>query len=57
MKHKDPEETKHHFPNIYAKCLSIGIDITKEYIPMALCAHYMCGGIKLDSKIYFFNIL
>ena len=46
--HKDPEETKHHFPNIYAKCLSIGIDITKQYIPVAPCAHYMCGGIKVD---------
>jgi len=46
--HKDPEETKHHFPNIYAKCLSIGIDITKEYIPVAPCAHYLCGGIKVD---------
>ena len=31
--HKDPEETKRHFPNIYKKCLSIGIDITKDYIP------------------------
>jgi L-aspartate oxidase len=46
--HKDPEETKHHFPNIYAKCLSIGIDITKEYIPVVPCAHYMCGGIQVD---------
>ena len=46
--HKDPEQTKHHFPNIYAKCLSIGIDITKEYIPVAPCAHYMCGGIKVN---------
>ena len=46
--HKDPEETKHHFPNIYAKCLSIGIDITKEYIPVCPSAHYMCGGIKVD---------
>ena len=46
--HKDPEETKKHFPNIYAKCLSIGIDITKDYIPVSPCAHYMCGGIKVD---------
>ena len=46
--HKDPEETKHHFPNIYQKCLSIGIDITKEYIPVCPCAHYLCGGILVD---------
>ena len=46
--HKNPEETKHHFPNIYAKCLSIGIDITTEFIPVAPSAHYMCGGIKVD---------
>ena len=46
--HKDPEETKHHFPNIYQKCLSIGIDITKEMIPVRPAAHYMCGGIKVD---------
>ena len=46
--HKDPEETKHHFPNIYQKCLSIGIDITRQYIPVAPWAHYLCGGIKVD---------
>ena len=46
--HKDPEETKRHFPNIYEKCLSLGIDITKEYIPVAPAAHYLCGGIKVD---------
>ena len=46
--HKDPEETRHHFPNIYKKCLSIGIDITKDYIPVTPCQHYMCGGIKVD---------
>ncbi|MCM1521008.1 MAG: L-aspartate oxidase [Lachnoclostridium sp.] len=48
--HKDPEETKHHFPNIYAKCLSLGIDITKDYIPVAPAAHYLCGGIKVDTN-------
>ena len=48
--HKDPEETKKHFPNIYQKCLSIGIDITKEYIPVCPASHYLCGGIKVDEN-------
>ena len=46
--HKDPAETRHHFPNIYQKCLSMGIDITTDYIPVRPAAHYMCGGIKVD---------
>ncbi len=45
---KDAEETKRHFPHIYEKCLSIGIDITKTYIPVCPSAHYMCGGIKVN---------
>ncbi|MBQ3556157.1 MAG: L-aspartate oxidase, partial [Bacteroidales bacterium] len=46
--HKDAQETREHFPNIYSKCLSLGIDITKDYIPVAPAAHYLCGGIKVD---------
>lgn len=46
--HKDAEQTKEHFPNIYKKCLELGINITKDYIPVAPAAHYLCGGIKVD---------
>ena len=55
--HKDAEETKHHFPNIYAKCLSIGIDITKQYIPVAPSAHYMCGRAASDVSMLLANAL
>ena len=48
--HRDPKETVSHFPNIYRKCLSIGIDITKEMIPVAPAAHYCCGGVKVDTN-------
>ena len=38
-----------HFPNIYEKCKSIGIDTSKQLIPVAPAAHYSCGGIKTDE--------
>jgi len=47
--HIDPEELKNHFPNINNKCLSIGIDFSKDFIPVVPACHYMCGGIKVDK--------
>ncbi len=49
-RHLDKEAFIKHFPNIYQKCLSIGIDAMKDYIPVVPAAHYMCGGIKVDKK-------
>jgi L-aspartate oxidase len=46
--HRDADEIKTHFPNIYQKCLALGIDITQEMIPVVPAAHYSCGGIKVD---------
>ncbi|MCE5331597.1 MAG: L-aspartate oxidase [Bacteroidales bacterium] len=46
--HKNAEETKEHFPNIYKKCLELGIDITKDMIPVSPIQHYLCGGIVVD---------
>ncbi len=48
-RHFGKEKFIEHFPNIYDKCLSIGIDITKHLIPVAPAAHYSCGGIKTDE--------
>jgi len=47
--HLNKESFVEHFPTIYNKCLSLGIDITKDYIPVVPAAHYMCGGIKVDK--------
>ena len=47
--HMDYERFVHHFPNINEKCLSIGIDVRKDFIPVSPAAHYSCGGIKTDE--------
>ncbi len=48
-RHMDIEKFVHHFPNIYEKCKSLGIDVAHNMIPVAPAAHYSCGGIKTDE--------
>ena len=49
IRHRAKADILSHFPNIYAKCLSIGIDMTHDMIPVTPAAHYMCGGILVDE--------
>lgn len=44
-KHLDQAAFKNHFPNIYAKCAELGIDLSADAIPVAPAAHYVCGGV------------
>ena len=48
--HRSKADILQHFPNIYAKCLEVGIDMTRDMIPVAPACHYMCGGVLVDHQ-------
>lgn len=48
ISHQSPQFLQEHFPNILARCAELGIDITREPIPVVPAAHYTCGGVLTD---------
>lgn len=52
IRHKSEEELKRRFPNIFAKCLEVGINMAKDLIPVVPAEHYVCGGVLTDVNGY-----
>jgi L-aspartate oxidase len=50
IRNANAAETKRHFPYIYKKCRQLGLDITRDLIPVVPSAHYICGGIQVDHR-------